>query len=235
MILTVWKLEELRSTEASQTHQNSSLSFVSTYDFIDNDSVKKKKTDFRIWNPFILLHTFIRSPAIVFQIKINDWTISSQNVFVCSWLALLLLRCWFEYMISNLTSYRNFGAIRTARVLSEEEAKYIDPCCSSRSDCGDWSEMESLRGREESSFKVSLPTYTPSPSMCFRAHFSLYSPHYLNTRNWLKPVTRVAKDCDWLVPLWRVGGRLYAGYDNQVLSCKWSWDANIFRTITLWC
>lgn len=123
MILTVWKLEELRSTEASQTHQNSSLSFVSTYDFIDNDSVKKK-TDFRIWNPFILLHTFIRSPAIVFQIKINDWTISSQNGFVCSWLALLLLRCWFEYMISNLTSYRNFGAIRTARVCRRKKQIY---------------------------------------------------------------------------------------------------------------
>ena len=137
--------------------------------------------------------------------------------------------------------------------LSEEEAKYIDPCCSSRSDCGDWSEMESWRGREESSFKVSLPTYTPSPSMCFRAHFSLYSPHYLNIRNWLKPVSR----CQGL---WLARSASVCNSDNLAcvqtlrfpfplegrgtpvrrlrqssLSCKWSSDANIFRTITLWC
>ena len=61
--------------------------------------------------------------------------------------------------------------------LSEEEAKYIDPCCSSRSDCGDWSEMESWRGREESSFKVSLPTYSPEPLDVFSCSlFFVQSP-----------------------------------------------------------
>ena len=109
MISTVWKLEELRSTEASQTHQNSSLSFVSTYDSIDNDSLKTRFSNLEPVYLVAYIHTVF---AIVFQIKNNDWTISSKNGFVCSWLALLLLRCWFKYMISNVISYRDFRETR---------------------------------------------------------------------------------------------------------------------------
>ena len=195
MILTVWKLEELRSTEASQTHQNSSLSFVSTYDSIDNDSVKTRFSDLEPVYLVARIHTVF---AIVFEN--NDWTISSQNGFVCSWLALLLLRCRFKYMISNAKSYRDFRETRAPGTVAgrskinragQEPITVVQIVEIGR-------EMESWRGREEASFAVFLPT--PSPSMCFPAHFFLHSPRYLNTWKWLNWVTRVAKDCDWLVP-----------------------------------
>ena len=208
-----------------------------TYD--DNDSVKTRFSDLE---PVYLVACIHAVFAIVFEIKNNDWTISSQNGFVCSWLALLLLRCRFKYMISNAKSYRDFRETRAPGTIGgrskinrsgqvvrngklKRERGSVLRCFSPYPKPLDVFSCSLFFA--QSTLSEHLEVTKTSHSRCQRLWLAC-SVSVCNSEN-LECVQTPPPLRKNLSPIFlRGGGPLYTGYDNQVLSYKWSWDANFF-------